>query len=164
MTKNNHPLGDLVVRLYPRLLARMRYRLGGRGDAEDLVQDLYLRLRGVSHETVVRKPEAYIFQAADHLVIERHRKTRDLIEDTEADVVDIAPSVEQEIDGRRRLAALRAAVEALPHRQREAFVMAKFHGLGQDEIARRMGISRSGVEKLLIKALVRCRAALEDLT
>lgn len=164
MTKSNHPLGDLVVRLYPRLLARMRYRLGGRGDAEDLVQDLYLRLRGVSQETAVRKPEAYVFQAADHLVVEQFRKNRHTKQELDADLADGSPSVEQAIDGRRRLDALRAAVEALPQRQREAFVMAKFHGLGQDEIARRMGISRSAVEKLLVKALARCRAAVEELT
>ncbi|MGU3401597.1 RNA polymerase sigma factor [Brucellaceae bacterium D45D] len=164
MKAKNHSLGDLLVHLYPRLLARVRYRLGGRGDAEDVIQDLYLRLQGVSHETVVLKPEAYIFRAADHLVIERFRKAQFANQDLEDNLADGSPSVEREIDGRKRLAALRAAVEALPPRQREAFVMAKFHGVGQAEIAERMGISRSAVEKLLVKALAHCRAALEELT
>lgn len=162
MSKDSHPVADMVIRLYPELLARLRRRTHA-ADPEDLVQDLYLRLRGLPKGETIRRPHSYLMRAADHLAIDRHRSTRHIQPAEAGDPVDLAPGIERQIDARRRLSILRATVEALPERQRDAFVLAKYHNLSQDEIALRMGISRSGVEKLLVKALARCRAALEDM-
>lgn len=161
MAKDSHPVADLVLRLYPALLARLRYRVG-RAESEDIVQDLYLRIRGLPKDREIREPRSYIFRAADNLATDAARRASPYADDL-PDVADAAPGVDQTIDARRRLRALRATIEAMPERQRTAFVLAKYHGLSQDQIAERMGISRSGVEKLLVKAMSRCRAALEDL-
>jgi RNA polymerase sigma factor (sigma-70 family) len=56
---------------------------------------------------------------------------------------------------------LYAAIEALPPKCRQVFIMRRFHDLSQDEIARRLGVSRNMVEKHLRLALERCRAALD---
>ncbi|MBX8814512.1 RNA polymerase sigma factor, partial [Ochrobactrum sp. MR34] len=45
----------------------------------------------------------------------------------------------------------------LPPRQRDVFLMHKFDGLSHTEIAQKLGITRSGVEKLIMKALAHCR-------
>lgn len=162
MSQDSHPVADMVIRLYPELVARLRRRMGG-ADPEDLVQDLYLRLRGLPRDEPIRRPQSYLFRAADHLAIDRHRAHMRREADDLADPEDTAPGVERQIDARRRLAVLRETVEALPQRQRDAFVLAKYHNLSQDQIAERMGISRSAVEKLLVKALARCRDAVGEL-
>lgn len=154
-----HPLADLVLRIYPQLLSRLRRTVTV--DAEDVLHELYLRLARLPPGAEIRRPRAYLVRAAQRLVIDRHRqagRTDGLAED----VVDAGPTVEHRIDAARKLRRLRAAVERLPPRQREAFVLARFHHLGHAEIAGRMGITVSGVEKLLVKALARCRAAVED--
>ncbi|MDH2327798.1 sigma-70 family RNA polymerase sigma factor [Cereibacter sp. SYSU M97828] len=160
MTQDSHPVADMVIRLYPQLLARLRRRMSA--DPEDLVQDLYLRLRRLPRDEEVRQPGPYLLRAADHAAIDNHR--REMRQRTEelAEPEDPAPDVERQIDARRRLAVLRAAVEGLPRRQRDAFVLAKYQGMTQDRIAAHMGISRSAVEKLLVKAMATCRAAVEE--
>lgn len=57
---------------------------------------------------------------------------------------------------------LLAAVDALPPRCRQVFIMRRFEDVSQQEIADRLGISRNMVEKHLRLALERCQAALED--
>lgn len=161
MSQDSHPVADMVIRLYPELVARLRRRIGA-SDPEDLVQELYLRLRGLPRDEPIRQPHSYLFRAVDHLAIDRHRAERRSPDESGDEPTDPAPAVERQIDARRRLAVLRATVEGLPRRQRDAFVLAKYHGMSQDQIARHMGISRSGVEKLLVKALATCRAAVAE--
>jgi RNA polymerase sigma-70 factor (ECF subfamily) len=65
--------------------------------------------------------------------------------------------VEQEVDGRRRLALFANAVAALPSQCRKVLVLKKIEGLSQREIAIRLGIAESTVEKHLAKALLLTR-------
>lgn len=160
MVRDSHPIAEMVLRLYPALLARVRFRTG-RANSEDIVQDLYLRLARIPQDREIREPRSYIFRAADNLAMNANRRADDVA--LADDPVDAAPEVERTIDARRRLAALRAAVHAMPDRQRTAFVLARYHGMSHDRIADHMGISTSGVEKLLVKAMRRCKAAVEGL-
>lgn len=56
----------------------------------------------------------------------------------------------------QRLARLGEALQELPERQREAFVLCRFDGLTQDEVAARMQISRRMVVKHLARAIAYC--------
>lgn len=62
---------------------------------------------------------------------------------------------------RQRIARLGEALAELPERQREAFVLHRFDGLTQDEVAARMGISRRMVVKHLARALAYCEARVQ---
>jgi RNA polymerase sigma-70 factor (ECF subfamily) len=55
-----------------------------------------------------------------------------------------------------------AALEQLPPRTRHAFVLHRFENMTYAEIALRMGVTRSGVEKLIMRALSQLMAALES--
>lgn len=81
-----------------------------------------------------------------------------------SDVVDAAddrPDVERELIARQRLAILVEAVSELPPRCRECFVLRRFEGLSHGEIADRMNITRSAVEKHLAVATVHCARRLK---
>lgn len=165
MATTDPPLAAQFVALYPRLLARIRARLPVPSDAEDLLQDLYLRLHRLPRDAApVTEPRAYLTRAADHIAIDHLRAAaRRPAQETPGEDLPLArPSVDRQIDGRRRLQRLEDSLRALPPRQREAILLARIEGLSHAEIATRMGITRSAVEKLMIKALARCRRDLAD--
>ena len=141
----------------------LRARLRSATDAEDVVQELYLKLsRAASLE--VRNPSAYLFQMALNLARD-YRRGQNRARAREAswvesqntmsgnDAVDESPSAEAAIGGKQRLARLRDALEELPEQCRRAFVMHKLEGLGHQDIATRLGVSRSAVEKYMHVAL-----------
>jgi RNA polymerase sigma-70 factor (ECF subfamily) len=70
------------------------------------------------------------------------------------------PSPEDETISRNELRRVQAMIAALPARQGEAFSLFKIHGLSQREVALRMGLSESTVEKHLAKAVCALMAAM----
>lgn len=100
--------------------------------------------------------------ALDHIRGQRSRGHYFAQEET-FDSADEAPSPESTVDYRQRLARLEQAVSELPDRQRQVFLMHKFDGMSHAEIAAELGITRSAVEKLVMKALAHCRDRLGDL-
>lgn len=141
-----------------------RARLGSGGDVEDLLQDLYLKVVGLDPETDIRDPRAYLYRLASNLMMDRWRSERRsaardgawrlVAHDTEGaeDRADI-PSAEAVVAGRQRLAALHAALTHLPEKTQIIFRMHKFEGFSYAEVATRLGVSRSSVEKHMMDAL-----------
>lgn len=148
----------------PSLRRFLRARTGDADIAEDLLQELWIRCR-TSRPVSVDSARAYLFRMANNLVIDRakienRRLARDgewaalrAIEGSEADPLrpDSAMMAEDPAD---RLAD---AITRLPPGAAAAFRMNKLEGLKQDEVAARMGISRSGVEKHIALAMARLR-------
>lgn len=139
-------------------------RLGSRAEAEDLVQDLYLRLSAMETAGPVENPSALLHRIGSNLMLDRLRSqkrsgTRDTdwrsLNTTVVAGHEIAdePSADEVVDGRQRLRALIEAVEDLPEKTRQAFTLHKLDGHSHAETARRMGISVSTVEKHISAAL-----------
>lgn len=72
-----------------------------------------------------------------------------------------APPPERELLGKQRFRLFLQAIEHLSSRTREAFLLCRVYGYSYQEIAMRMNISESGVEKLLMRALDRSCQSLE---
>jgi RNA polymerase sigma factor (sigma-70 family) len=139
-------------------------RLGSRAEAEDLVQDLYLRLSGMETVGAVDNPSALLHRIGSNLMLDRLRSqkrsgARDndwrAVNTTAVAGQEIAdePSADEVVAGRQRLQALVDAVEDLPEKTRQAFQLHKLDGHSHVETARRMGISVSTVEKHISSAL-----------
>lgn len=143
-------------RLLRFLLAR------GAGDAaEDLVQDLWLK---VSKRTdgPIGNPVAYLFRAADTLMIDRYRsrrqsERRDLAwsEDAGDGEVSSDPQAERVIAARQETERVAAVLVELGERKATIFRRARIDGVPQRQIAAELGISLSTVESDLRTA---CRA------
>lgn len=135
-----------------------RARLGGQADVEDLLQELYLKLQAAP-DVEVREPRAYLYRLASNLMMDRWRSgTRAAARDgawaaLHQGAIDDAPSAEAVVAGRQRLAAVSAGLEGLPERTRTVFRLHKFEELSYAEVAARLGISRSSVEKHMMQAL-----------
>jgi RNA polymerase sigma factor (sigma-70 family) len=139
-------------------------RLGSKDDAEDVLQDLFLKLDRIEASQEVKNLGAYLFKMALNLAHDYRRersraRTRDgdwveaqyVMAGTEP-VADI-PSAEAGYQAKQRLAAVRTAIDELSPKCRRVFLLHKLEGLSQAEVARRLGISQSTVEKHMNTAL-----------
>lgn len=134
--------------------------------AADLVQDTYVRLLRLGEAQVVEQPRALLHRIAANLAIDYLRKEKSGLHasdgmDAAMAVPSHAPSPEREVLAKQRLRLCLQAIEQLPPRTREAFVLCRVYGYSYQEIAVRMSISESGVEKLLMRALDQSCKALE---
>src|ERR1700734_699600 len=123
-------------------------------DVEDVVQETYARLLGLNTSAwaAVRNWHAFLFTTARNVALDRIRRSRVVSLDALAemgsmDVLDEAPSVDEALNARQELALLFDTIASLPDRCREALTLRKLYGLSQREIAQRLAISESTVEK-----------------
>lgn len=125
-------------------------------EADDLMQEVFLRLLKRRTDDVIDKPEQYIFQTAanvlrDYLRQGQVRRSSD--HDPLADEIeDTGFTPERVLLGRDRLNRLLAALETLDERTRAVFVLHHFEAMKQTEVARHLGVSLSTVEKSLARA------------
>lgn len=134
--------------------------------AADLVQDTYVRLLRLGEAHVVEQPRALLHRIAANLAIDHLRKEKNGVQafdgmDVVMAVPSQAPSPERELLAKQRLRLCLQTIEQLPPRSREAFLLCRVYGYSYQEIAVRMNISESGVEKLLMRALDQSCEALE---
>lgn len=139
-------------------------RLGSRESAEDLAQDLYLKVSAMPQIDDLQSPMALLYRMGANLMLDRLRRDRraaireDAWLKTERtslggeDVVD-QPPADEAVASRQRLARLIESLETLPPRMRHAFRLHKLEGMSHAETARAMGISISAVEKHVSAAL-----------
>lgn len=139
-------------------------RLGSAEAAEDLVQDIYLRLSTREGEEEVQNPGAYLYRLGSNLMLDRLRGERRSAARDQAwreshrslsgpDEIEEAPDAEATLEARQRLAAVVAAVRELGPQTQRVFRLHKLEGLSHSETAAHLGISRSAVEKHMISAL-----------
>ena len=151
---------DELARRYGAPLRRLfQRRTGGRGDVEDLVQETFLRLAGQADLKSIARIEGYIFQVAKNVLRDRARRTAVRAAGNELEQIcfgvdDEEPSPEGVLLGREALGLAVRALFELPERVRTVFILHRFEGLQYKEIAQRLGVSQSTVEKDIMKTLV----------
>jgi RNA polymerase sigma factor (sigma-70 family) len=135
--------------------------------AADLTQETYMRLVNLAQTTSVTYPRALLFRTATNLAIDYLRKgkferhTGDVLE-VAMEVPSGAPSAERAVLDKQRLEIFLRAIDTLPPRCREAFLLHRVHDCSYRDIAARLEISESAVEKLIMRALLHCRAILQQ--
>lgn len=160
----NERLIATYVAMRPDLIRFLAARLGDRAAADDVYQDMYLRLQGSQLPPEIENERAFLYKtaanlASDHRRGGQRRSARDKVwvdavtQRIGADAVVDAVEPEAAIDSRRRLEALAAHIGELSPKCREVFVLHKLEGLGHAEVAARLGISRKTVEKHMTTAL-----------
>ncbi len=151
-------IGQLIEQYRAPLRRYFTKRTGDAVEADDLVQELFCRILARDDIDQLDNPEAYIFQAATNLLRDRSRRAgtrrsfeRELISRNENLVEEI--SAERVLQGRDELELLQRALLELPERTRAIFVLQRFEGLKYKQIADRLGISASSVEKHMMAAI-----------
>lgn len=168
--KTDNPLMASAITHYDELSAFVARKVGSVTLAADIVQDTCVRLLSGAEAApaqAIRNPRAYLFRVINNLITDRRRQDASrgrymMAEPPSDDTADHSPDAERQLADRQRLGLMLEAVDNLPPRCREVFVLRRFEDLSQDAIAERLGISRSMVDKHLRQAMVHCTRWLED--
>lgn len=145
-----------------KFLQTLQHLLRRKGEtrerAEDLVQEAYLRMQVYCKEggTIVQ-PEAFLTRAAMNLAIDTDRRAhRDLYSDDcieDLELIDLGPSPDEILVAEERLTLMWNALNTAGERTRQAFFLHRLHGYSYAEIAKRLHVSISTVEKDIARAL-----------
>jgi len=142
----------------PGIRAWLRQRGQSAEDIDDLIQDAYAKLAGVTAFAQIAQPGGYFFQIVRNLMIDSIRRARVVRIDTVGHLTDHGAVNDYETP--ERIAVVRnelnwvmRSLEGLPERCRDIFKLRKIDGLSQREIAARMGVSESIVENDAAKGL-----------
>jgi RNA polymerase sigma-70 factor (ECF subfamily) len=150
---------EALARQYAPALRRFFQRRSSEpADVDDLVQEVFLRLTRRGDLAGVDNLEGYVFQTAANVLRDRARRrathrahAHQPIGNDQVEGAAFSP--ERVLLGREAVGQLRAALLALPPRTRDVFFLGRIEGLGYAEIASRLGISLSAVNKHMAKAL-----------
>lgn len=165
--ETDHVLAGRSVSLRNALARYFQRRIRDVSEVDDLVQEVFLRIvrRGAAGE--LEKLEGYVFKTAASVLTDRDRRRRVRQAGRhvpfEPDLhAGETPGPERTLIGLETLEAIGVALLELPERTRRVFVLRRIEGLSSPEIARRLGVSPSAVEKHMLKAVRHILARTKD--
>lgn len=151
----------------PVLFAYFLRRVRDHAEAEDLTQEMLVRLLGMEVEEL-EQPEAYIFRIASNLLADRARRQRaqtqfmeimKRVEDADVDPIDAFRIVV----GRTELERLEAHISALPKLTRALFLVFRLENMTQEQIASIYGISTRSVKRHVARAMAHLMREMEKM-
>lgn len=155
---------DAYTAMRAEMLRFLTARLGNPAMAEDVYQELFLRLQAAQVPPDIRDPRSFLYKSAYNLANETTRaRRRQAVREanwTDATVskVGIEAVVEDRaaddaLEAKQKLATLVATIAELPPRCREVFTLCRVQGQTHREVAEALGISTKAVEKHITVAL-----------
>lgn len=163
-------LWSTVFERYYRELLNVCARLvKDRDAAADVVQESYARVLALQQSgQAIPQPRALLHQTARRVIIDQHRRLEvrrhediDDLNEAEQPASPHHLQPESVYAHEQTTRAIVAAIEALPPRCREAFVLNRFDGLSHQQVAERMGISKNMVAQHITRAMLACKACEE---
>jgi RNA polymerase sigma factor (sigma-70 family) len=148
----------------PNLVSYARNIVGSRAQAEDVVQEAWLRFDDASRLRLLEEPLGYLYRIVRNLALDGRRRLarEDRGRDSYAAVAsesDVHESLtpEREALHKDALAVVMAAIAELPERTRIALEMHRFGGCKLREIADHLGISVGRAHALVAEGIEHCR-------
>ena len=171
--KKDEFLAHLVTEHRLALEKYLARKLDSPEDASEIAQEAFLRLHRMEQPHQLDIARAFLFQVATNLAVDQLRRRSlhfrfvrmEKVHNVDGEPLDInanAASPEQILDAREKLTKLYAAVDELPFKVRQAFLLHRKNGMPYSEIAQEMGVSVSSVEKYILQALKHCRTSLSN--
>ncbi len=151
----------LVDRHLPRMVGLARRVLGNQADAEEVAQDVFLRVwtHAADWKPGKAKFETWMHRVALNLCYDRLRKKREITGEDLPDPVDTGANPGEALQQKEVAARVNEAMQLLPERQRMAVVLCHHQGHTNIEAAAMMEVSVEALESLLARG----RRKLRDL-
>ncbi len=145
---------ELVRRHLPRMVGLARRMLGDAAEAEDVAQEVFLRVwkHAASWRPGQAKFETWMHRVAMNLCLDRLRRRGRMGGEVPADLVDRSASATRALDDQQRRERVRDALASLPDRQRAALVLCYYQERSNIEAADILGVSVDALESLLARA------------
>jgi RNA polymerase sigma-70 factor (ECF subfamily) len=155
----------LIARHAPKLLSVARRMLGGQAEAEDAVQDVFLKLwtHAGRWRPGTAKFETWLYRVTLNACYDRLRRRGGEPLEAAVAVPDNAPLPDAGLDDGALALAVEAAVADLPERQRAAILLCHFQERSNIEAAEIMGLSVEALESLLARGRRGLKARLTPL-
>jgi RNA polymerase sigma factor (sigma-70 family) len=161
-----------VARLRTELIAYLNRRGAAPEDAEDAVQDGFARFFRAGHDVGSPDARPLLFVICRNLLLDRRRSagreavvraplSPDDIDEAGVAAVSEEPAADRAVAARQDLTLAAEIIRALPPKSRDAFLLHRFEDMTYRQIADRMGVSVSMVEKHLAEALRRLKTAVD---
>ena len=132
-------------------------------DVDDILQETFVRVLNSDIKQQISSPKGYLFVVSRNLVLKKliqqskeiHTELDDaLIED------DVDNTVEKELYQKLKFERFSKVLSSLPEKNRRAILLRKLYCLSHKEIAKKMNVSVSSVEKYIVKGLKQCKQSL----
>jgi RNA polymerase sigma factor (sigma-70 family) len=156
----NETLKGLFLAHQGELQAYLMKQLRNAEAAADLTQETFLRYAERTPAAVasIANERSYLYRTAHNLAVDyvrqQSRRRTDLTAgEAFSDIADDRPNLEEETAARQRLAQISATLAELPELTRKIFILNRLDGLTYAQVAERLSISDSSVQKHLAKAL-----------
>src|SRR5712692_5263384 len=150
----------LVHALTPALLRFFRSQVASRGQADDLLQETWLRIHRVRHTYRPGEPVLpWVYAIARRVRVDGYRRMRRIAMHETA--MEVLPERPARVEPRNTLPAFDTLVAALPEAQREVVIMLKVGGLSLEEVARATSSTVGAVKQKSHRAYERLRALLQ---
>lgn len=141
-----------------KLLGWIRRRVPDPTEAEDLLQETFLRVTQRDAADAVANVEGYVYRTAESVLADRRRRRR--VRHADAHIL-LEPDDHHAEDAdalrallaKEKLRRVAASLMTLPERTRAVFVLRRIEGLRYGEIAKRLKVSVSTVEKDMARAV-----------
>ena len=166
----------LMQNYYPRLLNFIYRFVGSKESAEDLTQEVFLRVYKYGPRYKPRsKFQTWLYTIAKNICLNELRRNRDLFssldepatagnEDVQKQIADPQSSTaDEELILKERATMIRQAINELPENQRLAVILRRYDSFSYAEIAETIGVSDKAVKSLLSRAKVNLRRRLSRL-
>lgn len=151
----------LVKRLSPRLFRFFASQADSPADADDMLQDLWLRLHRVRHTYRAGEPLLpWAYAIAHRVRIDSYRRRRRISREI---AVDVLPEPAAHEEKQSDLPAFDELLAALPESQREVLTMLKVDGFTVEEIARATSSTAGAVKQKAHRAYERLRNLLQEM-
>jgi len=156
-TEREQLLGQLAQRYRYPLTAFFARRVRSSSEAEDLTQEVFLRMVRRLGAAPIENIEAFVFRTAVNLLRDRSRRGKTLASrevdfaQRHGEVDDLSP--ERVFDSRQSLSIVVEVLGELDERTRDAFILHRLEGMKHAQVAELLGVSVSSVEKYIVKAL-----------
>lgn len=148
---------DGLVRSIMKMCARQ-------DDVDDILQETFLRVLNANEKSRIKSPQDYLFVVSRNLVIEKlSLRSREIVMEINDAMVGIDDiSADRELHHKQKLGVLNEVLQSLPEKKRRAILLRKFYGLSHNEIAKKMNVSVSSVEKYIAGGIKQCKRVMSS--
>jgi RNA polymerase sigma factor (sigma-70 family) len=160
---------DTLYRQYATTLLRFISRQNvSPEEAKEIVQETYCRLQQIPQVETLESPRGYLFRTAINLARDTKRQRRRHMSNSTGGTTEVsdlpsdAPTAYQVLKGEQELAIIRLAIAELNPTCRQVFILHRFGNATYGQIATRLGVSVSMIEKHVSAALAHLKSRLDE--